>query len=91
MIADYYTKTGKVINIKFNKKGIKKIPGIVVGKGFGTFYPIRISISYNDLEKDSIYEVDFRLVKQINENVYNAILKNPNESNNNSYFNSDSD
>ena len=59
-----------------NKKGKKFIPGIIVGKGSGTTYPVKVSIDYNDLEKDKIYDIDYRLVKNINENVYKIIMNN---------------
>ena len=76
LISDYYSKTGNVLNVKFNKKGKKIIPGIIVGKGSGMTYPVKVSIDYNDLEKDKIYDIDYRLVKNINENVYKIIMNN---------------
>ena len=76
LISDYYTKSGNLLNVKFNKKGKKLIPGIIVGKGSGTTYPIKISIDDKDLEKDKIFDVDYRLIKTINENVYNLIMNN---------------
>ena len=74
IISDYYDKKGNTINIKFNKKGKRNIPGIIVGKGSGYYYPIRITKDYKDLKKDNVYDIDYRLVKEVNENVYNTIL-----------------
>jgi hypothetical protein len=43
IVSNYYIKKGNSVNIKFGKKGKKTISGIVVGKGSGSTYPIRIS------------------------------------------------
>ena len=39
-------------------------------------YPVKVSIDYNDLEKDKIYDIDYRLVKNINENENKKIMNN---------------
>lgn len=56
------------------KKKEKTIPEIVVGKGTGSTYQIKISKNYLDLEKDKIYVIDYRLIKKVNESFYKNIL-----------------
>ena len=73
---DYYDKKGNTINLKFNKKGKRNITGIIVGNGSGYYYPIKITKDFNDLKADHEYDIDYRLLKVVNENVYNQILKN---------------
>ena len=74
-ISEYYNKNGNTINIKFIKNGKKDIPRIIVGKDSGYFYPIRITKNCNDLEKDHIYDIEYRLVRVVNEIVYNKIIR----------------
>ena len=62
-----YDKNGNSINVKFNKKGKRNITGIIVGKSSWYYYPIRITKDFNDLNKDHVYAIDYRLVKEINE------------------------
>ena len=71
LVAENYIKVGKSLKVKFDKKGKKRIPGIVAGKGNGSLYPIRLSVNYNELEKYNIYDVDYKLLKEINEQIYN--------------------
>ena len=76
LISSRYVRKGTNLNIKFGKTGKRLIPGIVVGEGSGNTYPISISLNYNDLIKDVVYNIDFRLVKEVNDNVYNSVLNN---------------
>ena len=76
LISSNYQKKGKTLNIKYNHKGNKIIPGIVIGLANWYIYPIRISLDYKDLKKNFVYDIDYRLIKQINDIVYNNVLNN---------------
>ena len=76
LISSVFNKNGKKISVKYNKKGNKVIPGIVIGLGSGSDYPVRISIDYKELKKDYVYDIDYRLIKEISDTVYQNILKN---------------
>ena len=51
---------------------------MIVGKGYGFFYSIRISKNCCNLEKNQIYDIDYLLVTIVNETAYNKILKEDN-------------
>ena len=76
LISGRYQRKGDSLYVKFNNTGKTFIPGIVSAKGRGSTYPVKVSVNYNDLVKDKIYNVDYKLIKEINEKVYNDITNN---------------
>ena len=76
LISSRYIRRGNNLSIKFGKTGKRLIPGIVVGKGTGNNYPISISVDYNDLIHNTIYNIDYRLVKEVTDLVYKNVLDN---------------
>ena len=76
LISTRYIKKGNKLDIKFNKKGKKLLPGKVIGKGDGNTYPVKVSINYKDLIKNNIYNVDYKLLKEVSKSVYNEIIVN---------------
>ena len=63
-----------MFGVKFGKSGKRLIPRIITGKGSGNTYPVSISINYKDLIKNMIYNIDYRLVKEVRESIYKKIL-----------------
>jgi len=81
LLSNRFVKNGKNLKTKFGKIGVYVIPGTIVGEGHGNSYPIRIDINYENLKKGEIYYIDYKLIKEINENVYNNfIIKNEEDS-----------
>ena len=76
LISANYQKNGKTLNIKYNHKGNNIIPSVVIGLVKGYIYPVRISLDYKDLKKNFVYDIDYRLIKQVNDIVYNNVLNN---------------
>ena len=79
LICEYYQKKGNNLTIKFRKKGNYLIPGTVIGNGSGNIYPIRIDKKFNELNKNDIFNIDYRLIKEVNIQIYNKILNSHNE------------
>ena len=76
LVSTRYVLKGNNLGIKFGKTGKRLIPGIITGKGSGNTYEVSISINYKDLIKNRIYNIDYRLVKEVSDIVYNNILIN---------------
>ncbi len=76
LISTRYVRKGYSLGVKFGKTGKRLIPGIITGQGSGNTYPVSISLNYKDLLKNKIYNIDYRLVKEVSEIVYNNILLN---------------
>ena len=76
LVSTRYVLKGNNLGVKFGKSGKRLIPGIITGKGSGNTYPVSISINYKDLIKNRIYNIDYRLVKEVSDIVYNNILIN---------------
>ena len=76
LVSTRYVLKGNNLGVKFGKTGKRLIPGIITGKGSGNTYPVSISINYKDLIKNRIYNIDYRLVKEVSDIVYNNILIN---------------
>ena len=74
LISDYFNKIGNKLTKKYGKACKYIIPGTIVGNGFGNSYPISIDIEFNDLKKNDVYNVDYKLVKAINDNAYNKFV-----------------
>ena len=74
LISTRYVRKGYSLGVKFGKTGKRLIPGIITGQGSGNTYPVSISLNYKDLLKNKIYNIDYRLVKEVSEIVYNNIL-----------------
>ena len=75
LISKTFKKKGNTLSIRYDKIGRRIIPGVVSSIGEGNYYPVKISVDYLDLIKDNIYKIDYRLLKEITENVYINILK----------------
>ena len=76
LVSTRYVLKGNNLGVKFGKTGKRLIPGIITGKGSGNTYPVSISINYKDLIKNRIYNIDYRLVKEVSDIVYKNILIN---------------
>ena len=76
LISTRYVRKGHTLSLKFGKTGKRLIPGIITGQGSGNTYPVSISINYEDLIKNKIYNIDYRLVKEVSDVVYKNILIN---------------
>ena len=76
LISIRYVRKGYTLCVKFGKSIKRLIPGIITGKGSGNTYPVSISINYKDLIKNMIYNIDYRLVKEVSDIVYKNILIN---------------
>ena len=76
LVSTRYVLKGNNMGIKFGKTGKRLIPGIISGHGSGNTYPVSISVNYKDLIKNRIYNIDYRLVKEVSEIVYKNILIN---------------
>ena len=77
LVSIYYIRKGNTLYCnKLRATGKKCIPGIVTGEGSGSVYPIKIKVNYKDLMINTIYNIDYHLVKEVNESVYDKILKN---------------
>ena len=63
LIGKYFNIKGKIITPKFGKIGKKIIPGIVAGKGNGNYYLVKIYVNFQNLLKDAIYQIDYRIIK----------------------------
>ena len=70
LISTKYIDQGYMLGVKFGKSGKSLIPGIISGKGSGNTYTLSISINYKDLIKNMIYNIDYRLVKEVSDIVY---------------------
>ena len=64
------------MSFKFGKTGKRLIPGIIIGQGSRNTYPVSISINYKDLIKNRLYNIDYRLVKEVGDIVYKNISIN---------------
>ena len=76
LISARYVLKGYTLGVKFGKSGKRLIPGIITGKESGNTYPVSISINYKDLIKNMIYNVDYRLVKEVSDILCKNILIN---------------
>ena len=77
LISIHYIRKGNTLYCnKLKATGNKCIPGIVTGEGSGSVYPIKINVNYKDLINNTIYNIDYHLVKEVNDSVYDKILKN---------------
>ena len=76
LVSTRYVLKGNNLGVKFVKTGKRIIPGIITVKCSGNTYPVSISINYKDLIKNRIYNIDYRLVKEVSDIVYNNILIN---------------
>ena len=76
LVSTRYVLKGNNLGVKFGKTGKRLIPGIISGHGSGNTYPVSISVNYKDLIKNRIYNIDYRLVKEVSEIVYKNILIN---------------
>ena len=77
LISIHYTRKGNTLYCnKLRETGKKCIPGIVSGDGSGSVYPVKINVNYKDLINNSVYNIDYHLVKEVNDSVYDKILRN---------------
>ena len=76
LISTRYVHKGYTLGVKFLKSGKRLISRIITGKGSGNIYFVSISINYKDLIKNMIYNIDYRLVKEVSDIVYKNILIN---------------
>ena len=65
LISTRYVIKCNQLSIKFGKNGKRIIPGIVDSEGSRNNYPISVSIDFNELERGDVYNVDYRLVKEV--------------------------
>ena len=70
LVSTRYVLKGNNLGVNFGKTWKKLIPGIITGQGSGNTYPVSISINYEDLIKDRIYNIYYRLVKEVSDIVY---------------------
>ena len=78
LVSDGYIKKGNKLVPKFGKIGNKTIPGIIKKYTIGNFYQIEISVNYEELEKGNIYEIEYNLIRVVNETIYNEIIESYN-------------
>ena len=76
LISNRYVRKCHTLSLKFGKTGKRLKPRIITGQGLGNTYPISISINYEDLIKNMIYNIDYRFVKEVSDVVYKNILIN---------------
>ena len=77
MVSIHYIRKGNTLYCNKLRATWKKcILGIVTCEGSGSVYPIKINVNYKDLIINTIYNIDYHLVKEVNESVYDRILKN---------------
>ena len=76
LIGKYFNIKGKNITPKFGKICKRIIPCIVEGKGNDNYYPVKICVNFQNLLKDAIYQIDYLIIKEVPENVFQNILKN---------------
>ena len=70
-----YKLEGNKINLPtFGGKGRYLIPVKIIKSLSSHEYQVNIPIKYNNLEENSIYYVDFRLIKLCESNTWNVIL-----------------
>ena len=71
LISIHYIRKGNTLYCnKLRETGKKCIPGIVSGDGSGSVYPVKINVNYKDLINNSVYNIDYHLVKVGNDSVY---------------------
>ena len=76
LIINTYKKIGNCLKPKLGKKGIYIIPLTVVSQGNSNSYKVCRDKSYYELAKNEIYNIDFKLLKEVNIIEYNEYLKN---------------
>ena len=76
LIINTYKKIGNCLKPKLGKKGIYIIPLTVVSQGNSNSYKVCRDKSYYELAKNEIYNIDFKLLKEVNIIAYNEYLKN---------------
>ena len=64
LLNETYSKAGNVLKNKFNKKGKYIIPIIIEEALVGTRYSFKVPMNINDLEIDTFYKADYRLIKR---------------------------
>ena len=47
--------------------------------GHGNTYPIRVDINYDNLKKGEVYYIDYKLIKEVNDYVYNNFVNKKDE------------
>ena len=82
LLNNIYIKKGKPLKCKFNKKGKYIIPIIIEGCTGGNNYSFKLPINLDDLKIDTIYKVDYRLIKRYSEEIWDHILKTFNKTEN---------
>lgn len=76
LICNTFNQNGNNIKPNFGKKEIYIIPGTIIGEGNATSYKVCVDKSYNDLKKNEVYSIDYKLVKEVTTFVYNKYLLN---------------
>ena len=75
LLCGRYKLEGNKINLPtFGGKGRYLIPDKIIKSLSSHEYQVNIPIKYNNLEENSIYYVDFRLIKLCESNTWNVIL-----------------
>ena len=77
LISIHYVPKGNTLYCKKLRETSKKYnPGIVSGKGSWSVYPVKINANFKDLINNTIYNINYYFVKEVNDSLYDKILQN---------------
>ena len=75
IVSNIYLKEGNKLKVKYNSIGVRNIPGIIIGNYGITTYKVKILISYNDLKLNTIYDIEYKLLKKCPKNICDLLIK----------------